>query len=189
MPLGDDAIWMKSIQEQGDDEAFTKIYRQYSPMVMGIAFRMMRDQTEAEDVLQTVFLNVWRRPGDFDASRGSLPVWLAVQCRSRCLDRQRSRRRRLGHETPVAELPETPQNGPATLDGLELSQQRMLLMEALASLKPAQSQAIRAAYFDGMSRADIALQMGLPLGTVKTHLSRGLALMLELLKARQGDLR
>jgi RNA polymerase sigma-70 factor (ECF subfamily) len=189
MQSGDDAIWMTRIQQQGDEGAFSKVYRKYSPLVLGIAIRMMRDQVEAEEILQTVFLNLWERAGDFDPSRGSLPVWLAVQCRSRCLDRLRSRGRRLRHEEPVAVMPEMPHNRPGALDSLELGQQRMLLTKALASLKPAQAEAIRAAYFDGMSRADIALQMRLPLGTVKTHLARGLAFMLELLKGQQEDLR
>jgi RNA polymerase sigma-70 factor (ECF subfamily) len=189
MQFGEDAIWMKGIQQQGDERAFSRVYRKYSPVVMGIALRMMRDQSEAEEILQKVFLSLWERPGDFDPSRGSLPVWLAVQCRSRCLDRLRSRSRRLRHEEPVAEIPETRHRVPGALDQVELGQQRELLLKALASLKPAQAEAIRGAYFDGLSRADIALKMRLPLGTVKTHLARGLSAMLELLKGQQEDLR
>jgi RNA polymerase sigma-70 factor (ECF subfamily) len=188
MQAGDDAKLVKRILEHRDDAAFTQLYRRYAPVVLGLAFRMLKDRGEADEVLQQVFMKLWDQAGDYDPGRGSLPVWLAVIARSRCLDRLRGRQRRLKHEQPFAEVPEwlnTDKVG--ALDHLQWKEQRQALLQALGRLRPAQSEAIQAAYFDGQSREEIARRMGLPVGTVKTHLKRGLVKMLSFLNSAAGD--
>jgi RNA polymerase sigma-70 factor (ECF subfamily) len=188
MQAGDDAELVERIQHGQDEAAFTQLYRRYAPLVLGLALRMLKDRGEADLILQQVFMKLWDRAADFDARRGSLPLWLAVVTRSRCLDLLRTRRRRLNHEQPFAQVPDWLHAEKAgALEHLQWQEQRQVLQQALGKLRPMQSAAIQAAYFDGQSREEIAKRLGLPVGTVKTHLKRGLLKMLFHLKSAGGE--
>src|SRR5664279_1092151 len=120
----------------GDQQALSELYDRYSKVVYGVALRILHDTGAAEDLLQDIFLQLWRKPDAFDSSRGSLTAWLAVIARHRSIDRLRQRR------------PETDIEDCVLTSGLDLRDEteRALLIEkvrgALASMSPEQRQAI-----------------------------------------------
>jgi RNA polymerase sigma-70 factor (ECF subfamily) len=129
---------------------------------------VLQDAAGAEDVLQDVFLQLWRNPDAFDASRGSLAAWLAVIARHRSIDRLRKRR----PETDIEDCVIT--SGPDLRDETE----RALLIEkvrgALELMSPEQRQAMELAFFQGLTHTEIAEKTGEPLGTIKTRIRSGL---------------
>jgi len=152
----------------GDQQAMSEIYDRYSKVVYSVALRVLQDAAAAEDVLQDVFLQLWRKPDAFDASRGSLAAWLAVITRHRSIDRLRQRR----PETDIEECVIT--SGPDLRDETE----RTLVVEkirgALAEMNPDQRTALEMAFFQGLTHSEIAEKTGEPLGTVKTRIRSGL---------------
>jgi len=152
----------------GDQQAMSELYDRYSKVVYAVALRVLQDAAAAEDVLQDVFLQLWRKPDAFDASRGSLAAWLAVITRHRSIDRLRQRR----PETDIEECVIT--SGPDLRDETE----RTLVVEkirgALAEMNPDQRTALEMAFFQGLTHSEIAEKTGEPLGTVKTRIRSGL---------------
>jgi len=152
----------------GEPQAMSELYDRYSKIVYGVALRVLQDAAAAEDVLQDVFLQLWRNPDAFDASRGSLAAWLAVITRHRSIDRLRQRR----PETDIEECVIT--SGPDLRDETE----RALMVEkvrgALADMNPDQRAALELAFFEGLTHSEIAEKTGEPLGTIKTRIRTGL---------------
>jgi RNA polymerase sigma-70 factor (ECF subfamily) len=144
------------------------LYDRYSGIVYGVALRVLGDTTAAEDVLQEVFLQLWRKPQAFDANRGKLAPWLAVIARNRAIDVLRRR----PAEDDIAELPIS------TGVDLEDTAGRRLAVEkvrgVLTGLPPEQRKALEMAFFEGMTHAEIAAKTGEPLGTVKTRIRSAL---------------
>ena len=153
----------------GDEAALSTVYDRYSAMLFGMLMRILGDKGAAEEVLQDVFLQLWRSAGRLDAARGSLPAWLLVMGRNRALSRLRGRGRH--------EVTEEEDGAYASVfvssQNLEEEAARAELMRsvtaALASLAPEQRQAVELAYFEGMTQSEIAARTGAPLGTVKTR--------------------
>ena len=152
----------------GDQQAMSELYDRYGKVVYAVALRVLQDAATAEDVLQDVFLQLWRNPDAFDASRGSLAAWLAVIARHRSIDRLRKRR----PETDIEECVIT--SGPDLRDETE----RALVVEkvrgALAEMNPDQRAAMELAFFEGLTHSEIAEKTGEPLGTIKTRIRSGL---------------
>jgi RNA polymerase sigma-70 factor (ECF subfamily) len=152
----------------GDQQALAELYDRYSNVVYAVALRVLQDASAAEDVLQDIFLQLWRNPDAFDASRGSLTAWLAVISRHRSIDRLRKRR------------PETDIEDCVIAGGLDLRDEteRSLLIEkvrgALSVMNPEQRQAMELAFFQGLTHTEIAEKTGEPLGTIKTRIRSGL---------------
>jgi len=144
------------------------LYDRYSGIVYGVALRVLGDTTAAEDVLQEVFFQLWRRPQAFDADRGRLAPWLAVIARNRAIDRVRKR----PAEEDIDELPIS------TGVDLEETSARRLAVEkvrgVLAGLPQEQRKALEMAFFEGMTHTEIAGKTGEPLGTVKTRIRSAL---------------
>lgn len=163
----DEAAWIARIRA-GDETAMADLYDGYSGIVYGVALRVLNDAAAAEDVLQEVFLQLWRNPQSFDAGRGRLAPWLAVIARNRAIDLLRKR--------PFAEdIDELPV---AANTNLEDDSARRLAVEkvrgVLAGLPREQSKALEMAFFEGMTHTEIAAKTGDPLGTVKTRIRTGL---------------
>ncbi|HME32798.1 MAG TPA: sigma-70 family RNA polymerase sigma factor [Terriglobales bacterium] len=171
-PLGrsDTADEMRLIARlrAGDQQAMSELYDRYAKVVYAVALRVMQDAAAAEDVLQDIFLQLWRNPDAFDASRGSLAAWLSVIARHRSIDRLRKRR----PETDIEECVIT--SGP----DLRGETERTLVVEkvrgALAEMNPNQRTALELAFFQGLTHAEIAEKTGEPLGTIKTRIRSGL---------------
>ncbi len=163
----------------GDEQALGQIYDRYRVILFGLLVRILSSREEAEDVLQDVFLQVWRRAGDFDESRGRPFTWLVTLARSRAIDRLRSRaaRDRLAAASTPDELAEV---SDAASDAFR-SEQRTLVSNALAQLPEEQKKPLMLAYFDGLTQSEIADKLGAPLGTVKTRMRSGMSKLRELL--------
>ncbi len=152
----------------GDEGAMAALYDRYSPIVYAVALRVLADTGAAEDVLQEIFLQLWRNPGLFDASRGNLAPWLAVITRNRSIDGLRKRR----PELDIADIIVSVE--PDMAGDAERSRAMEKVRGVLGSMPPAQRSALEMAYFEGLSHSEIAAKTGDPLGTVKTRIRSGL---------------
>ncbi len=131
---------------------------------------MLRDHQAAEDVLQDVFLEAWKRARQFDPARASVRGWLTLLARSRARDNHRRRSRAPGSTDSMDQLAKVGDFAPR----LEQKERAAAAHRALDSLTEEQRSAILAAYFGGLTHEDIACQTNLPLGTVKTRIRRGM---------------
>jgi RNA polymerase sigma factor (sigma-70 family) len=157
----------------GDKPALRQVYDQTSAKLFGVCLRILGDRTEAEDVLQDVYVTVWSRAGSFDPERGVSPItWLATLARNRAVDRLRASKGHLNR--PLELAAEAPDPAPAAVDVLEQSQERQRLATCLGELEPDHAGYIRAAFFDGHTYASLAEGAGVPLGTMKSWIRRAL---------------
>lgn len=154
-------------------DAFSQFYDRYSPIVYSLALRMLRVQFDAEDLLQEVFLQVWRQATAYSAERGSPEAWLINIARSRAIDKLRAIRRRersfvLTDDPAAAESTDNVESSAGE------SETRLAMNSALANLPEAQRRVLELAYFDGLSQTEIAARLAEPLGTIKTRMRSGL---------------
>jgi RNA polymerase sigma-70 factor (ECF subfamily) len=179
--------------ENRDQNALETLYDRYGDYVYSVCLRMVGDVQLAEDLTQEVFLRLWRRPDLYDVSRGRFVTWLLGVARNRSIDERRSRGRRFRHETPPSiAAEEMLASAPADEgeDAAVLSDERVVIEKALATLPQEQRLAIQLAYFGGYTQQEIALGLHQPLGTVKTRIRLGLQkLRLVLIDQRDGGLR
>ncbi|HEX5875866.1 MAG TPA: sigma-70 family RNA polymerase sigma factor [Pyrinomonadaceae bacterium] len=177
----DDVELMKAIAAR-DEAALAQLYDRYRVIVFGLLMRILNNREEAEDVLQEVFLQVWRKADDFDENRGRPFTWLVTLGRSRGIDRLRTlaSRERVA-EAGAREVVE--QVSDAATDAFK-SEQRGLVNSALAQLPDEQKRPLMLAYFDGLTQSEIAARLGAPLGTVKTRMRTGLMRLRELLAGK-----
>jgi RNA polymerase sigma-70 factor (ECF subfamily) len=167
----DDVKLLKAIAAR-DEAALAQLYDRYRTILFGLLMRILNNREEAEDVLQEVFLQVWRKAGDFDENRGRPFTWLVTLGRSRAIDRLRT----LAARDRVAEASakEAVEDfSDAATDAFK-SEQRGLVNKALAQLPDEQKRPLMLAYFDGLTQSEIATRLGAPLGTVKTRMRTGL---------------
>jgi RNA polymerase sigma-70 factor, ECF subfamily len=165
-----------------DEQALASLYDRYRLILFGLLMRILNSRDEAEDVLQEVFLQVWRRAADFDERRGRPFTWLVTLTRSRAIDRlrQRASRERLTFEVVGYAAEKT--SDPA-LDTFR-SEQREIVAGALAELSEEQRRTLTLAYFEGLTQSEIAARLSSPLGTVKTRMRSGMIRLRELLSQR-----
>jgi len=157
--------------------AFRALYDRYGNLVYSAALRVVRDAQIAEDMVQEIFLRIWRKPESYVAQRGRFVTWLTSVTRNRAVDEVRSRGRRFRHETASPEeqereLPASEQDDPALT--AELSDQRRLILAALQQIPAEQREIIELAYFGGLTQQEIADLLSQPLGTVKTRIRLGM---------------
>ena len=166
-PVSDSALIEKMIA--GDEAALSTMYDRYSPMLFGVLMRILRDEQAAEEVLQDLFLQLWRNAKRFDASRGSLAGWLLVIGRNRAISRLRGRASRELLEEEDGDYANVFVSAQNLEDEAARTQLINRLTKALATLPPEQRQAVELAYFEGMTQSEIASRTESPLGTVKTR--------------------
>lgn len=155
----------------GNQGAMAELYDRYSSIVYAVAMRVLGDTAAAEDVLQDIFMQLWRNPGAFDASRGSLAPWLAVIARNRAVDTLRKRRPQDDiSEVTLSVLPDMA----AEADRSRVSEK---VRSVLKDMPSAQRTALEMAYFEGYSHSEISQKTGEPLGTIKTRIRAGLMLL------------
>src|SRR5262245_48099638 len=156
-----------------DTEALARFYDRYAPLAFSLILRIVRDRTDASEVLQDVFWESWQAAGAYDPARGTPEAWVSTRARARAIDRVRSLRRR--HEmfvTPVNEaLTAEAEPGPDPAESAEL---RGAVVSALAQLSDSQREVIELAYYAGLTQSEIAARTKQPLGTVKTRIRLGL---------------
>jgi len=143
------------------------LYDRYSSIVYSIALRVLGDTGAAEDVLQEVFLQLWRNPGVFDSSRGNMAAWLAVIARNRAIDSLRKRR-------PEADIADVVVSVEPDLAGdTERARAMEKIRSVLGDMPAAQRSALEMAYFEGLTHTESSARTGEPRGTVKTRIRAG----------------
>lgn len=173
-----DATLVEAMANGDRGDALTEFYRRYADRVMALLVRMLRSRAVAEERLQDIFVELWRRAPQYDRRRASVSTWVITVARSRALDTIRSRaRRQLDAQVPTedAQLPAPDSDRPDLRT--EESQRRGRLRQALATLSPEQREVLEYSYFRGLSHSEIASQLDLPLGTVKSRILGAMKLL------------
>lgn len=160
----------------GDHDAFAALYDRHSALVYGVARRILGDGAQAEDVAQSVFLQVWTRPDVYRG--GNFGAWIARVARNACLDVLRSSAVRLREP----ELPPDVASEVAVDEEVFATVRAEAVTAALAVLPEDQRSAIETAYFEGLSYREVAEKLGAPLGTVKSRIRAGLRRLWEVLR-------
>ena len=159
---------MLMLVQRGDEYAMASLFDRYSKVVYSVALRVLRDPASAEDVLQEIFMQIWRNPDGFVATKGSLGGWLAVVSRNRSIDTLRRKR-------PTESVEDITL---ASNYNLADEAERNSLMEkargAIHLLPVEQRKTLEMAFFDGLTHSEIAEMTGDPLGTVKTRIRSAL---------------
>lgn len=165
---------------QGQVSALGELYDRHSRFVYGLALKMLARPDEAEELTQDIFMALWQRD-IYDASRGTIVQFLSVMTRSRAMDRLRARgsRQRFlerSHQAAlVAPATETP------LEAASLGERSRLVKAALVEVQAAEREILELAYFEGLSQSQIAQQLNIPLGTVKSRSRKGLLQLRQIL--------
>lgn len=170
----------------GDRQAFRELYEATSPRLMGVIAQLVGRGALAEDLLQDVYVKVWKAAGQYRAGAGSPMAWMAAAARYRAIDHLRARGAR--PEVANADLParvgiddvdddpahRLPDPGPGPAGTFEAQSEAGAVQGCLQTLRGAQQQSISLAYYQGLSHGEIAVHLGAPLGSVKTWVRRGL---------------
>lgn len=156
----------------GDRAALRQLYQATSAKLFGVCLRILSNRDESEDVLQEVYITIWRRADRFEASRASVMTWISTIARNRAIDRLRARGP-LAYAEPVEEL-EIADDAPRAEALLEAAQSGEALGKCLSELDERTEKVIRTAFFEGVTYEALAQRMETPLGTVKSWIRRGL---------------
>jgi len=170
-----------------DREAFAQLYDRFSRPLYATALRILHNPSEAEDIVQDVFLALWEKAASFEDTRGSAFAWAVTLTRNRAIDRIRMRTRRaeLLSQTTVEDAGTQPAGaGPDSATRLLLKEQSGTVRAAVAALPPEQQRAVELAFFGGLTQQEIAAQLREPLGTVKARIRRGLLKLRDTLGGR-----
>lgn len=172
---------------QGDEQAIGTLYNRYGGVLYALAYRVVGQRADAEDVVIEAFAQAWRDATRFEASRGSVAGWLTMITRTRALDVVRARARR--DRITARAAADQPQRSPAMgdwradpSDSYDLAERRRQVQAALGTLSPPQRQAIELAFFEGLSQSEIAERLKEPLGTIKTRVRLGMQKLRESLR-------
>lgn len=161
---------------KGDQVSFAAFYDRYSAVLFSVAYRVLNDQTGAQDVLQDVFLQIWGKASTYDPTRGKPLTWAVTMTRNKAIDRLRARQRRarLKDEVERETRPDDPAVDQPALNKVESREQGEMVRQAVRTLPAEQRKAIEMAFFSGLTQTEIAEQIGAPLGTVKARIRRGM---------------
>lgn len=184
-----DEALMAAIAVQ-DEQAFAVLYERWVDLVYSTAVRVLLDSQLAEDATQDVFVRLWRRPETFIPARGRFQSWLLSVVRNRSVDELRVRGRRRRREVLTFGDPEEQDHHPLAaavtdpIAGAQRIEERAMVRSALADLPADQRRTLELAYFGGLTQAEIALELGQPLGTIKTRMRLGMQKLRKALEDR-----
>jgi len=171
---------------RGDEAALARLYDAYRVILFGLLVRILNSREEAEDILQDVFIQIWRRAKDFDEKRGRPFTWLVTLTRSRAIDRLRQLGARQRLVTGAAQE-QTDKVSDALSDTIKTAQ-RETVRRALAELPEEQKHTLVLAYFEGLTQSEIAAKLNTPLGTIKTRMRSGMIKLRALLGSQLENL-
>lgn len=157
----------------GDEPAFLALYERFSAPLYSLLLKMLQNRQDAEDTLQTVFLQIWRKAGVYDPARCAAFTWLVLIARSKAFDRLRQRQR----QTRTLDAASLEEQGAPLLDespGVLQHEDQAAIRAALAEIPAEQREALEMAYFKGLSQTEVAEALGEPLGTIKARIRRGM---------------
>ncbi|MBI4787358.1 MAG: sigma-70 family RNA polymerase sigma factor [Chloroflexi bacterium] len=157
----------------GESWAMAVLYDRYDRLVFSLALKILRDRSAAEEVVQEVFVKVWRRARDYQAERAKFSSWLARIAHNHAIDKLRQRNT-LPYMTSDEHAAQIVDVGPTPHDMAEQQLDHRRIVAALDQIPGEQRRAIELAYFDGFTHQQIARKLGTPLGTVKTRIRRGM---------------
>jgi len=157
----------------GDEQALAELYRRWSPVVFTLALRSLGDRGDAEDVTQRTFVSAWNSRAGYDSSKARLSTWLIAIARRRIADTFEARAKVQQLQAEMERL--TPPDALVS-ESIDLSE-TLLLSSELQQLAPDAQAVMRLAFYDDLTHEEISRRMGMPLGTVKSHIRRSLARM------------
>ena len=177
--------------QSGDPDALSQLYDRYNGIVKALILRIIHNETEADDLLQEVFMEIWNQAKNFSALKGKPLGWMVTLTRRRAIDALRKRQAYARAEERLQAQPEQQplawvQN--TTAEDITSGDRRALMAKVIQSLPEAQQQVIDLAFFQGMSQREIAAHTNIPLGTVKTRLELGLKKIYDNLKELKDEL-
>ncbi|MCA9473430.1 MAG: sigma-70 family RNA polymerase sigma factor [Nitrospirales bacterium] len=172
----------------GDEQALGILYDRTSSYVYGLIFRVLNDPGAAEEVTLDVYMQVWRLAKQFDEVRGGPIAWLGVLARSRAIDRLRSGQKEREKRQPLEIVDEVPSTLASPEESSAYNEQCRVVQSALASLVPEQRHVIELAYFGGLTHSEIAAEIRVPLGTVKTRARLGMMKLRKILSPLEEGL-
>ena len=165
MPAHDESLLLRDLRSDRGEDAARALYRTYSGELYGFALNRLGDRGLAEEVVQDVFMRVWRHAAEYDAARGSVRTWLYGIARNAIVDLERHRSRR----PPLATREPEPEGGASADEPIERALLRWQVQAALERLTPEHREVVRLAHLGGLSVKEIADLTGLPAGTVKSR--------------------
>jgi RNA polymerase sigma-70 factor (ECF subfamily) len=174
-----------------DPNALSQLYDRYNGILKALILRIVHNDTEADDLLQEVFMEIWKQAKNFSAEKGKPLGWMVTLTRRRAIDALRKKQAYARVEERLRAEPEQQplawvQN--ATAEDIRFGDTRALMVKVISSLPEAQQQVIELAFFQGMSQREIAANTNIPLGTVKTRLELGLKKIYDSLKELKDEL-
>ena len=164
-----------------DAAALRVIYQRCSGRVLALSLRILRTHSEAEEVVQETFLEIWKRAHEYDPRRGGIEGWVLTIARSRAIDRLRSQAIAARYHF-AATIDDSLTGLPVVPDSAEQKQERVRVEAALSSLPAEQRRVVELAYFEGLSQSEISERTGTPLGTVKTRVRLAMEKLSQLLR-------
>jgi len=175
--LSDEALI--ALLERGQEDALAELYDRHGQIAYSLAYRILRNETLAEDAVQESFLTVWKNASRFVPERAKASTWLLTIVHRRSVDLVRREERR--RTEPFADGVEVPSGEGSAADMAWLRLQRERVQDALRRLPDEQREAIELAYYGGFTQSELAERLGQPLGTIKSRMFAGLARLRELL--------
>jgi RNA polymerase sigma-70 factor (ECF subfamily) len=192
LPAPNDAALVRQVAER-QPQALAELYDRFAPTLLALARRILANHSDAEEVLQEVFVQVWDRGQRYDPARSSVSTWLVLITRSRAIDRLRNRKVvDRTHEASARAAPGEPaglgepSTSPEAVENVFIRERRERVQREMAVLPAEQRQVLEMAFYEGLTQSEIAAKAGLPLGTVKT---RTLLAMKKLRNALRQEIR
>jgi len=170
---------------QGDPDAVQECIDQYGGLIWSVARRLLGNHAEAEDAVQDAFIELWKTADRFDGSLSSEKSFVVMVARRRIIDRLRRTTRRIDTQSVDDENMPEPASGPG--DQIERSAEAAIASQALGLLPPDRRRVLEMSIYQGMSHSEIAAAVDMPIGTVKSHITRGLAHVRQALLSPPGD--
>jgi len=181
---------MHGIQAE-DPEALSKLYDRYNGILKALILRVIHNETEADDLLQEIFMEIWNQAKNFSADKGKPLGWMVTLARRRAIDGLRKKQAYARAEERLQMQTEQQPDAwvhNATAEEIAFSDTRLLVRRVIERLPVAQQEAVELAFFRGMSQREIAAKTNTPLGTVKTRLELGLKKIYDGLKELKNEL-